>query len=300
MMPKTTTSRILLALFGATAIAVIVVACGGGGSEVSSPTEKPLASSNSAITGVSVTWSPDSINQSIKPGETKAVSLTLTANRNTPSAVLRVVPEIAPYVTAAPATIGPLAAGQSVQVTLSFAATVNALPVTATGTVQLRTADASGSTLAQPLPVSIRILPRNAYLNAVGQYFFIVPVGWSVSRAAATSDATTLLPPGKSPDASHEYVGDILIESTINPSNLTLSAYYASPGVENLYLSSVQQTSFTVNGLDAVRFDGVAGMVSSTIVAIKLNGRIIEIIDYVGHETDGILDTVVSGFTDTL
>ena len=157
----------------AAVVAVFLVACGGGGGSGTSgavsgvsgtpaTTTTPVASaaSSTSTTGVSVTWTPASIIQSVKPGASTTTTLTLVAKQATPSAVFAVVPAIAPYVSVSPASIGPLAAGQSVPVTLTIAAAaaITAPPLTVNGTVQLRTVDASGNTLAKPLPVQVNVL----------------------------------------------------------------------------------------------------------------------------------------------
>lgn len=138
--------------------AVLLVACGGGEQATPTATERVQGL---ASTKVMVTWSPASVSQIVKRGEARTATLTLTATKATPSASLRVVPEIAPYVSVTPATIEPLVAGQSVMVILTIAvpAATNAPSINANGTLQLRTADASGNTLAKPLSVQV-IVPE--------------------------------------------------------------------------------------------------------------------------------------------
>lgn len=235
----------------------------------------------------------------MKPGETKTVNITLTANQNSPSAVVRVAPEIAPYVTASPTTIGQLTAGQSVQVTLAFGVKIDAVPLTATGTLQLRSVDESGNAIAQPLPIDVKIvwLPASGSIveNITGKYTFNAPTGWSTIDGLITTSSEILLPPGKSPNLNNEYVGDIFIDVYPNSGVLDFSDFYQTIRKVNFFSSSAKQTRFTINGLDAIRFDDVGGMIPSTVVALKLSDRYVEITDYnSAHQTDGIFNSIVS------
>lgn len=83
---------------------------------------------------------------------------TLIATSNVPATVIRIVPEIAPYVTVTPTNLGALRKGQQVSITLKFAAPITALPLAASGTAQLRANDSTSATVAQPLPLSVRIV----------------------------------------------------------------------------------------------------------------------------------------------
>jgi hypothetical protein len=114
-----------------------------------------------ATAAPSVRWTPTSVSETLLPGESRTVALTMTAREAVPSATIRVVPELASYVSVSPASIGPLAKGETTSLSLSITAPIDAIPHTATGTVQLRHANEPNRTIAQPIPVSVDVVwPR--------------------------------------------------------------------------------------------------------------------------------------------
>ena len=111
------------------------------------------------------------------------------------------------------------------------------------------------------------------------------------------TSSAVLLPSDKAPDPEKEYVGDIFIRSHANPGDLDFGEFYARQQVDLFKVARAYQV-FQVNGLNAVRFDDVGGMLPSTIVAVKVQGRIVEITDFAqNHQEDGIFSAVLSSFS---
>lgn len=132
------------------------------------------------------------------------------------------------------------------------------------------------------------------YRNEEGGYSFLAPESWQIGTSSTEADFTILLPPDRVPNPDREYFADIVIDSTPNPVNLNLVEFYEVLEPFNLFENSGAQTFFEVNSLEAVRFNGILGMLPSTVVAVKMDGRIIEITDVnENHQTDGIFDAIV-------
>jgi len=269
-------------------VAVVLVACGGGDTETASPTEMPLASATAVR--LNVTWSPQSITQTMKPGETKTATITLTANQNTPSAAIRVVPEIESYVTASPATIGALTAGQTVQVTLTIHAPNEASPSIATGTIQLRAANESGNTLALPLPVVVNVVwPRtDSYFGGVSVAY---PPTLHASRQPGVN--TILLTP---PVVGEQPVSDIFVGISIsldpNPNSLTIEQYY--DGINGDDLGPMRDT-VSIGNTSWVRYFPPATIAGDVVVvARRTDGSFVRVIDHgAAFQTNGIYTDVL-------
>lgn len=85
-----------------------------------------------------VQWIPKSINEALPLGETKVISVTLTSDKSMPRVVVRVSPEIVPYVSVTPTTIGKIRKGKSITLTLTVTIPIDALPTTASGVIELQ------------------------------------------------------------------------------------------------------------------------------------------------------------------
>ena len=116
----------------AAVVAVLIVACGGSDSEVSSPTESKLSATNTqegdardAGAGgdrAPVSWSVASIADSANPGSSQLIPITLTANVNFPEAVrLRLTGSLRDVVTVSPASFPSLTKGQIATATITIA-----------------------------------------------------------------------------------------------------------------------------------------------------------------------------------
>ena len=137
----------------------------------------------------------------------------------------------------------------------------------------------------------------STFTNQAGRYIVTVPEGWNATAGLVSTSSTLLRASGKLASQEDEYVADISITARSNERNLNFTEFYNLVEDGNLYALSSTQTSFQINGLDAVRFNDVPGMLPSTIVTIKLGNRMFEIIDYDNaHQSDGAFDLIVSSF----
>jgi hypothetical protein len=114
--------------------------------------------SQDATAAPSVSWSPISVSETLLPGESRTATVIVTAREAVLSATLWVVPELQPYVSVTPTSIGPLAKGETTSLSLSITVPIDAIPHTATGTVQFRQTKEPSKTIAQPLPVSVDVV----------------------------------------------------------------------------------------------------------------------------------------------
>lgn len=103
----------------------------------------------------SVSWSPSSLSQTVTAGQSTTTTATFTANENAQNVTVRVVPEIAPYVTVSPSSFANITKGASYPVTVTFSAPATTSPTTVNGTIQLRQ---EKGTLAKPLPVTLGVV----------------------------------------------------------------------------------------------------------------------------------------------
>jgi hypothetical protein len=108
-----------------------------------------------------ISWVPESVSETILAGETKTVSVSFTASEDLGAVEVRVVPELAPYVSTNPTSFPALVAGQETNIEIIISAAADAPPQTVDGTIQIRNAGQPPRNFAQPLPViiSIRLLP---------------------------------------------------------------------------------------------------------------------------------------------
>lgn len=89
---------------------------------------------------VKAQWAPASVNETIQPGQTRTIPVTLTVDKNLPDTLVQVSPEIAPYVTVSPTTIGKTRKGTTVSLTLTMSVPIDAFPATTTGMIELQRA----------------------------------------------------------------------------------------------------------------------------------------------------------------
>jgi hypothetical protein len=314
-MPSLSINRWIIGTAFAALVAIVLVACGGGDSPQAQQEEERATalSVNGNADGSAkrggqgdskghATNTPRRIDQTILAGASTTLTVALVATDAAQDTEVWVSPELRPYVVVVPLSFGPLREGQSVQIQLTINAPLSALPTMATGTVHLRDVDIrkrarTGQLITHPLPVVLRIVPRR-FTNDAGHYAITVPPDWQVEDGVAAPSSTILRAPGKTASAETEYVGDIFVSVRQNPSNLTLSNYYRTVSPEDLFAASAGQVLFTIGGFEAIRFVDVGGMLPSTIVAIRLNGRLVEFTDYGNsHQGNGLFHAIVSTFS---
>lgn len=138
--------------------------------------------SAASIAAPSVTWTPSSVTQTIPAGGSTTIPVSFTASKKLSNAVVRVVPEIEPFVQVNPVLLGNVANGQTVNLGIIVSAPTNSPPGTLHGTIQLRSGGKAHKTFAKPLPVTIVVSGAT-----------VGPEGGTVTGADGTS---ITLPPG--------------------------------------------------------------------------------------------------------
>jgi hypothetical protein len=128
------------------------------------------------------------------------------------------------------------------------------------------------------------------------RYEIKYPSNWSFALGEASSVGFS--PLDKQPDPSLEFTGDIIVEVFANPRGLTFSEFYQWEAEVDLFQNSMEQMPFRVNGLEAVKFIGVPGMLGpSTIVSVNKGGFVVEINDVnEEHQQNGVFDSMISSF----
>src|SRR5207244_3563664 len=117
---------------------IIIVAIVGGLVYWRSPETGPTIGSPAAEADPVFTWTPSSMSEVIGQGQTKTVQVSFTASENVNNVVLRVVPELQPFVQVSPSTVSSVSQGQSILLNVTVSAAADAALGTATGTIQLR------------------------------------------------------------------------------------------------------------------------------------------------------------------
>ena len=93
-------------------------------------TPKPVLGPPAAEAAPSITWTPNSITRSILAGQSVQVPVSFISSENLSNVVVRVVPELQPYVKTTPTSFANLVKGQTVNLGLTISALSNSLPQT--------------------------------------------------------------------------------------------------------------------------------------------------------------------------
>jgi hypothetical protein len=153
-MPNISKRGLLLFLSGA--LALVVVACGGGSEEKDAAVqEMERAQALGILDKLPVSWAPSAITFNANPGARQNVPVTLTTTKTLTNAKIVFVPDLRSAVTVTPDTIPTLAAGQSATVMLSFAPAATDTRKFIAGIVLLYDKNA---TTSRPLPVKVTLV----------------------------------------------------------------------------------------------------------------------------------------------
>jgi hypothetical protein len=254
---------------------------------VHSPLTSPAAMVT-ASTQPKITWSTTSIEVILSPGESKALDVSLTSSLGLKNIAIGTVPQIAGLLSIQPGTVTSLAAGQNQPVHLAFTIPTGTTFGTYTGTIHVLDA-----TQTYPQTVKVVVGVWQTFDNPSLGFDIKYPPGWNAY--AMDESHIGFIPPGKQVDLASEYVGDIVVESFSNPSDFDISTYYHQIGPVDLFANSQSNAPLSLNGLSAVKFIGVFGMIPSDTVAVSKNSQIVEISD-VGqlHQIDGLPELMAS------
>jgi hypothetical protein len=104
-----------------------------------------------------LTWEPETLTPTAPAGGTRTVHASFTANKSITDASVRVVPALADIVSVQPVYLGPIAAGQTVDLEITVTPPSGAGPTDLfEGTIQIRSGP-KGKNEARPLPVEVSV-----------------------------------------------------------------------------------------------------------------------------------------------
>jgi hypothetical protein len=143
----------------------------------------PTEALPAAVVQQAITWSPDSLDVILSPGETASRSVTFTSSTDLSNVTLEAVPEIAPFLTIKPSSISRIRANRSQTVQISFAIPADATLGDYDGTIHVRT---GSQTLPQTVKVRVTVWLRAAFprMNLSG---FVPPTFTAVERTVGDS-----------------------------------------------------------------------------------------------------------------
>ncbi len=107
----------------------------------------------------SIEWTPDSVVEELQPGNSRLVSLTVTANQDLPKANLRLVPWFAPFIHISRSSFRDLAQDQAATLNVLLSVPPDAEPAVHDSALQMRDGVGPGAkNLAKPLHITLIIL----------------------------------------------------------------------------------------------------------------------------------------------
>ena len=105
-----------------------------------------------------ISWTPTSLTEAILAGDAVTVPVSFTSSKQLTDVVVRVVPQLAPYVAVQPASFAAIGKGESVALNITISASEESLLGTFDGTVHLERANGPARTFAKPLSIVFSIL----------------------------------------------------------------------------------------------------------------------------------------------
>ncbi|MDY7092621.1 MAG: hypothetical protein SX243_06580 [Acidobacteriota bacterium] len=106
-----------------------------------------------------ISWEPESVFLPVVRGESTSISASFTANTNLGQVELRVVPELAEFVSVIPSSPLTINRGTTTQVELTVQAGTDSILGVLEGTVQVRKLGHKPKNYSRPLPINIEIQP---------------------------------------------------------------------------------------------------------------------------------------------
>ncbi len=112
-----------------------------------------------SIAAPTITWTPSKVSQTISPGASTVMTLSFMSSKNINDVVVRVVPELQPFIQTNPIVFESIPKGQLIQIDLIISAPDDSQLGAFDGTVQLRSVGKPKKNYAKPLPVIIAVEP---------------------------------------------------------------------------------------------------------------------------------------------
>lgn len=118
---------------------------------------KPILGPPPAAAKPKISWTPASVTEIVGQGQSKTVQVSFTASENVSNVIVRVVPELQPFVQINPVAFASVAKDQNVNLNLTISAAATAPFGTFRGTIQLRSGSDPKKTFARPLLVTVEV-----------------------------------------------------------------------------------------------------------------------------------------------
>lgn len=233
-----------------------------------------------------ITWTPSSLNEVVGQGQTKTVTASFTSSANLRDVVVRVVPELQPYVQVSPASFPTIAKGQTLSINVTFSASSTAPLGTATGAIQLRSGKGAPKTFARPLPVRVEVW--NGYFDSAGGY----TVAFPPNLIAEVIDNALIL--AADPDTGEE-TPHLRFTTDANPTGLAPQDYYdGEPGRDLVGQCEGTFSELTVGGVVALKCIPVISFSGETVIIVPRPGVFVRIDDIGGgFEASGLLGMIL-------
>lgn len=110
-----------------------------------------------ALAKPSVSWEPSKLQVTAVNASTSTVEVSFTAEKDLNDVVVRVVPELSPYVSVEPAELGDIERGSTHSLTLLLTVPPETEAQLLDGTIQLRQGTKPAKVYAKPLPVELEL-----------------------------------------------------------------------------------------------------------------------------------------------
>lgn len=107
-----------------------------------------------------VSWTPSSVLKAVPAGQSVTVPVSLTASRNLTDMVVRIAPQLQPFVDVDQPVLGDITEGETVVLTFMVSMPASAVPQTIEAVVQLRSESPPNKNFGSPLPFTILVLEQ--------------------------------------------------------------------------------------------------------------------------------------------
>ena len=205
-----------------------------------------------------ITWTPASVTEIIVAGESKTVSVFFTASEDITNAVIRVVPELEPFVQVSPSAFGSIAKNQIVNLNITFSALSNSPLGTFQGTVQLRSGSDSNKTFAKPLPVTVQIWKRVILGDDFTGVSVATPSQWIERRDEnGVVILSNIVTPSPLTDVAlqTESSFELRLLTRANPDSLSISEWFDQFFEEGFSVDPLSRQTVAVCGRDGVEIE---------------------------------------------
>ena len=206
-------------------------------------------------------------------GDNATVTAVFVANNDAGQVHVRVVPELAPYVTVWPNSFSSVKKGAQYSVQVTFAVPADVVPQKVDGTIQLRQ---SRGTLSRPLPISLEVMWPQAPTQNLG-IGLLYPTNWYATPSTTTTSSSIFFTNNSELQDLEEIRPSeycyfaINVLSKANPLRLSLPEWFHQHMRPILYDQISSEVYAAVAGLEAVQVT-VSGRGGNSVYIYLLRG----------------------------